>query len=346
VVVVDSVDSKLLQILDTSSGRSLSKLTHSAEITNVALNQHNLGPQERLITFIDRNRDLFVASMNNAGAVIPTYKLTSHVESFMFNDETDVLVALADGRLNVIYQPAIAFFDKELLEMTISSSDASEFGRNAQLTSYTGNRISIRKMDGSLMYTSTPVDIPLLYELMRGDKWDESIRLCRHQKSNTLWSTLASMAMTKKQLEAAEIALAEIDEVPKVQYIQTIKAIPSEEGRQAEMALLRRQPDEAERILLQASPPLVYRAIKMNLNLYRWTRALELAVKHKTHVDTVMGYRQKYLDEFEKSENIARFQQLSSQVPIDWGSIRMKEEQEIEEERMRSGERTNNSRRK
>ena len=28
VVVVDSVDSKLLQILDTSSGRALSKLTH------------------------------------------------------------------------------------------------------------------------------------------------------------------------------------------------------------------------------------------------------------------------------------------------------------------------------
>jgi len=257
--------------------------------------------------------------MNNTGAVIPTYKLTSHVESYMFNDETDVLVALADGRLNVIYQPAIAFFDKELLEMTISSSDASEFGRNAQLISYTGNRISIRKMDGSLMYTSTPVDIPLLYELMRGGKWDESIRLCRHQKSNTLWSTLASMAMTKKQLDAAEIALAEIDEVPKVQYIQYIKAIPSEEGRQAEMALLRRQPDEAERILLQASPPLVYRycyyyyyyyyylchylysylyfyrAIKLNLNLYRWARALELAVKYKSHVDTVMGYRQKYL---------------------------------------------------
>ena len=50
-----------------------------------------------------------------------------------------------------------------------------------------------------------------------------------------------------------------------VEYIQYIKAIPSEEGKQAELALFRRHPDEAERILLQASPPLVYRAIKLNL---------------------------------------------------------------------------------
>ena len=46
-----------------------------------------------------------------------------------------------------------------------------------------------------------------------------------------------------------------------MEFIQRIKDIPSEEGRQAEMALYRRAPDEAERVLLQATPPLVYRAI-------------------------------------------------------------------------------------
>jgi intraflagellar transport protein 80 len=99
-----------------------------------------------------------------------------------------------------------------------------------------------------------------------------------------------------------------------VEYIQYIKAIPSEEGKQAELALYRRHPDEAERILLQASPPLVYRAIKLNLNLFRWTRALDLAIKHKSHMETVLAYRQKYLQSFEREEVNQKFMQYFKQV--------------------------------
>ena len=54
----------------------------------------------------------------------------------------------------------------------------------------------------------------------------------------------------------------------------------------------RRCPAEAEEILLQAKPRLLYRAIKMNIRLFRWTRALNLAEQYKSHVDTVLGYRQ------------------------------------------------------
>jgi hypothetical protein len=99
-----------------------------------------------------------------------------------------------------------------------------------------------------------------------------------------------------------------------VEYIQYIKSIPSEEGRQAELALFRRHPDEAERILLQASPPLVYRSIKLNINLFRWNRALELALKHKAHVETVLAYRHKYLQSFEREETNQKFLQYFKQV--------------------------------
>jgi intraflagellar transport protein 80 len=80
------------------------------------------------------------------------------------------------------------------------------------------------------------------------------------------------------------------------------------------MALFRRQPDEAERILLQAAPPLIYRAIKLNIVIYRWNRALDIALKFKVHVDTVLGYRQRYLEDFGKTESNPRFLQYSSQV--------------------------------
>jgi len=34
----------------------------------------------------------------------------------------------------------------------------------------------------------------------------------------------------------------------------------------------------------------------MNIKLYRWERALDLAISNKTHVDTVIAYRGKFLE--------------------------------------------------
>lgn len=43
-------------------------------------------------------------------------------------------------------------------------------------------------------------------------------------------------------------------------------------------------------------------------------RALELAVKHKTHVDTVLAYRLKFLQDFSKKETNKRFMQYAEGV--------------------------------
>ena len=148
---------------------------------------------------------------------------------------------------------------------------------------------------------------------------------------------MAGMALAKRQLDMAESALAELNEVAKVEYIQQIKQIPSEEGKNAELALFRRQPDEAERILLQASPPLIYRAIKMNLLLYRWSRALELALKYKTHLDTVVAYRSRHLEEFGKAETNKNFLQYGQDVQVDWQQVAAAEQAELENEGRRRG---------
>lgn len=49
-----------------------------------------------------------------------------------------------------------------------------------------------------------------------------------------------------------------------------------------------------------------------------YSRALELAVKHKTHVDTVLAYRQKFLEDFGKKETNKRFLQYAEGVSIPW----------------------------
>merc|ERR1711988_1570290 len=121
-------------------------------------------------------------------------------------------------------------------------------------------------------------------------RWDEAVRLCRFVKRPEMWACLAAMALQKGNLDSAEVALAAVDEVDKLHYVLHIKRIPSDEGRQAELALYQRRPDDAESILLQATPPLLYRAIKMNVRMHRWNRALELAVTHARHVDTVLSY--------------------------------------------------------
>ena len=90
-------------------------------------------------------------------------------------------------------------------------------------------------------------------------------------------------------------------------------------------------------ILLQAQPPLVYRAIKLNIRLFRWHRALELAVSNKTHVDTVLSYRQKYLKNFGKEETDPKFKKYAGEIAIDNEAISAKKAAEKEAEAERAG---------
>lgn len=66
----------------------------------------------------------------------------------------------------------------------------------------------------------------------------------------------------------------------------------------------------------------------MNIKLYRWDRALDLAVKHNTHLDTVVGYRQQYLEQVNKQESNDRFKQYAGEVTVDWEAINQKVEQD------------------
>lgn len=259
------------------------------------------------------------------------------VDSVAWNDISDTLVALADGKLVTWTYPNVVYVDKDLLESTTTSKAAESFGKLPQIHTFFGTRVTVRRADGALLTANVGVYPPLLFEFVRGSRWEEAVRLCRFVKANDLWAALAAMAINEKHLDTAEIALAAINEVDKVHYISYIKDIPSAEGRAAELALYRRMPEEAEAILLQASPPLVYRAIKMNIRLFRWVRALELAVQYKTHVDTVLAYRQRYLGSAKRAETIERFLQYSAQVTIDWDAIKAKKAAEKDKERERGG---------
>ena len=119
-----------------------------------------------------------------------------------------------------------------------------------------------------------------------------------------------------------EIALAAIDEADKVQFINYVKELPSEPARNAALAVYQKKIPEAEQILLNAR--LYYRAIKLNIKMYKWERALDIAVTNKTHVDTVIAYRSRFLQMYSREETNEKLKQYASDIQWDWETVKTK----------------------
>lgn len=75
-------------------------------------------------------------------------------------------------------------------------------------------------------------------------------RARRFVGDGSLWAVLAAMAMAAGELPAAEAAFAAIGAADKLAFVQRCAAL-GPERRAAELALYRRQPKEAEALLLQ-----------------------------------------------------------------------------------------------
>ncbi|XP_046852298.1 intraflagellar transport protein 80 homolog [Xenia sp. Carnegie-2017] len=336
-VVRDQKDKRALHLFDCVSGKLMGDgkpIEHSHEIVQIEVNQCG-SISSRQLAIIDKNRDLFIITVQSFGSALRKAKLGTMVSSISWNDSSNMLAAFEDGIFTVWCYPEVILVDKDNLINTIITKDSSDFGKNPNIVSFLGNVCSIRRADGSLSSTIISPYPMILHKYTREFKWSDAVRLCRFVKDKILWACLATMAAYGKELETAEIAYAAIDEADKVQYINHVKEIPSKEGRNAAMALFCGQIQEAELILLQAG--LIFRSIKMHIDLFNWDRALELAVKHKTHVDTVIAFRNKHLKLCEKNEEKKRFLQISEGVQIDWEKINSKIALERENESARQG---------
>jgi len=336
VAVRDRVDEKALYFFEALTGKPIGDgkaIRHTTEIIEISLNQD--GPStERQLAIIDKNKDLFLRAVRQFGTD-RVVKLATMVSSMCWNNMCNILATVSDHKLTVWNDPSIAYVDQDLLSKTTHEREQGEFGKEIHLLNFIGTYCSMRRGDGALCSTSITGYAAFLHKFVNESKWDNAVRLCRFVKEESLWACLAGMAAFHKELSTAEIAYAAIDEAEKVQYINYIKEIPSPEGRNATMALFCGQVQDAESILTQSG--LIYRAIQMHIDQYNWDRALELAVKYKTHVDTVLAYRQKYLKKCNKKEESKKFIQFSQGVQIDWDKIKSKIEMELEKETERAG---------
>jgi intraflagellar transport protein 80 len=331
---------KSIRSYDIYSGKQIPfVLHHTLEIVELCLN-HDGPLNERKIFFIDRNRDLFLSKIiqvKGSEASSSLHKIGSQIDTAAWNDTCEILLAIGDGKLLVWNYPSMIYVDKTLMSNVLEVKDGSNFFKMCSISSFVGTNVMVRRADGTLLAHNLSFFPLMLYEMTSTNEWEKAVRLCRFVKNKTLWTCLAGMAINRRHLETAEIALAAIDAVDKLHFILYVKRLPLEERKNAELALFNGKIDEAETILLQATPrALIYRAIKLNIRLFRWERALDLAIKYttdeSTHVDTVLAYRERFLAANKLLETNKKFLQYAKQVTVDWEKITLKKEQEREKE--------------
>ena len=152
------------------------------------------------------------------------------VDSFQWHDQSDMLTAVADSKLISWFYPNAIYVDKDLMDKSKSSKSIPEVGKLATVLNFSGTTVSIRRIDGALgSYAVSPYP-RFLYEQVQtamgpasSDGWERAIKLCRYVNDPTLWATLAAMSIYCRAYNPSEIALASIDEIDKVQFINYVK---------------------------------------------------------------------------------------------------------------------------
>ncbi|XP_070155194.1 intraflagellar transport protein 80 homolog [Polyergus mexicanus] len=204
-----------------------------------------------------------------------------------------------------LYTPCLSLCADTLVIRNETNKKCSEFGKQPSIVSVRNGMVMVRRGDGATVATSFYNLFKHLYEHTSNKRLKEALSICRIAQNEILWTCMAVIATDNKDLHAAEEAYAAIGRFDIVDYIKYIKSLPNTTEKCAEMALLAGDLLAAEGILLQSG--LIKQAIHINLEVYNWNRALELAIRHKRQLEEVLNARAKYLHIINKNETNQNF---------------------------------------
>lgn len=295
------------------------------------------GMAERRVAFVDSNGDCFLALVNCYGASQRSVKIGSLISCLAPNNASNMLAAIQDNQRLIIWAiPTVAFTDRDLLIKTRvelsngSSTSSSTSIKCPTIIGFIANTITVRRSDGCLIAHYVPPFIAAVIRCTQHNKWDHAIRICRTIKEDFLWATLAALAVAEKNFTVAETCYGQLQEVEKVLFLSEIRSQPNALLRAGLFSQFGGNAREAEAALLKAGR--FFKAIMLNLGIFRFDRALELALKFDSHLDTVLGYRQRYLALLGRKENDPKYLKHLSQVEIDWPHIFEKIRKDEEED--------------
>ena len=324
VAVVDHASMSSVRVFDANTGKPLSQrrrgdqgdmgtISHpqGGAISEVGLSLVG-GISDRKACFVDANRDLYLSPC--ADQTRQPIKLCTMCDSFGWSADSSALCCVSDGKLLVWCIPDVCFLDADLLPLCQHEVPTPKLANDAlapRIVAFERGRISTRSGNGSLITYMVPL---ALYSLalercVQQHRWPKAVHLCRTvsrcegqvrgDQGHTLWACLAALALQQQHIETAKTAYASLGLIDKVQFMNFLKEVPSDEGRAAELALFKGvPPKEVEAMLLQSS--LHYRAVKLNIRMFHWERALELAQRQAQQgelelVHIVLWHRRRYL---------------------------------------------------
>ncbi|XP_011632951.1 intraflagellar transport protein 80 homolog isoform X2 [Pogonomyrmex barbatus] len=307
---------KLLHILEIPYNKPIvesQSYSHLHNIIQVALNYIG-NIKERQLALIDVNKDLFLVAIKTTGFG-RICKIASMAQNIAWATDANVLAAMLDANLSVWLCPnCVHYSDRKVIRRTRIDKESSEFGKQPNIVRVRNGMVMVRRGDGAIVASSFYNLFTTFYEHISNKRLKEALSLCRVAQNEILWTCMAVLATDNRELHAAEEAYAAISRFDKVDYIKYIKNLPSAIQRNAEMALLAGDLTTAEGILLQSG--LIKEAIHINIQIYNWNRALELAIKHKQQLEEVLNKRAQYLQTIDKSETNHNFLSFMANVSL------------------------------
>ncbi|XP_067007363.2 intraflagellar transport protein 80 homolog [Anabrus simplex] len=329
IAVRDQVDLTVVHLFEINTSRNLTSLPqfkHKENVMVVALNQVG-NAKERLLAILDKG-DLVHIYMVRGNVAHPVQRIGRIIYSLCWNTSLNMLAAIQENDLSIWPCPVLVFHDRELFEKTAVKKQITECG--ARVVSFDGGYVGIRRVDGSLVSIPVSPYIPIFLELVSGAKLKEALQLCHTAKDTSMWACLAGMALNAKDLDTALDAYVALREFVTVDKILEVQKITVPAIKVAQILMLNKNSKEAETLLLQNG--FVFRAIMTNIDVCDWDRALDLAVRNKTHVDTVLLKRKQYLEGLKMEEDKPEYLKFKDEVELDPEKIEEKIELEYAKE--------------
>ncbi|XP_050425165.1 intraflagellar transport protein 80 homolog isoform X2 [Adelges cooleyi] len=303
--VRDQLNDKMVHIFEITPLSTLSALKHGSSITCIQLMNNK---DNKYLAVIDSNLNISIVQIENNNCS-KIHKIGSMFNGMCWNSQTGSLAALQYSNLIVWYDPLLLLNDPILIRKSIEKIDLSLYGTKLEIESYEDNVISLVNAEGIKVAVQITPYLESLKNYIDKGNWMECRTLCRAVKNEAMWAVLAGSAVAAKQLDTAEECFISIGHIERVSFIQNLKTVSDRSEQESSLALLCGKINDAESILLRSGS--TYKAIMFNVKAHNWTRALELALKHKRYLNVVIYERRKYLESFKKDENNEKFLKYS-----------------------------------
>jgi len=328
--IVDCSNEKIVNFYHTKSGDIVSNLevSHRVEIKSIGLSEMGNGSEDKHLALIDKSCDFWLYNLSNSTKFeercAECFKLGVQVRAFKWSEKSGILVCLGAENLSIFYFPEAAFIDAELFSDCTEKRKFSGSSAGSKV-SFVGDKVEV-KVNGRIerVFFISPLSSSL-QENFGKKRFERCLEICRLSNDLKIWTVLAALSIKNRKIDLSIEAFAMTKSADKLDFFKKLRKIAGKEERNSEYAFFRNKTKEAEDILLQSSPPLVHRALKLNIRQFKWARALELAVRYDTHIDTVVAYRRRHMELTKGKERDENFIKYGENVNVDWRAVLGKE---------------------